>query len=129
MYEKSNHLCVSESIRDNFVCRWSIQRLFYVSNSTISIVLTFERGNNSVIGTLYRFNSQPHLGLKAIYDLHYRASYELYADVLLVSIHHQCYQYNLQKRECYMIESSLTSQILSCLEIMRQSSQDCITNS
>lgn len=78
---------------------------------------------------MYRFNSQPHLGLKAIYDLHYRASYELYADVLLVSIHHQCYQYNLQKRECYMIESSLTSQILSCLEIMRQSSQDCNTNS
>lgn len=31
------------------------------------------------------FNSQPHLGLKAIYDLHYRASYELYADVLLVT--------------------------------------------
>lgn len=75
--------------------------------------------------SLYRFNSQPHLGLKAIYDLHYRASYELYADVLLVSIHHQCYQYNLLKRECCMIESSLTSQILSCLEIMRQSSQDC----
>lgn len=47
--KKSNHFCVSESIRDNFVCRWSIQRLFYVSNSTISIVLTFERGDNSVI--------------------------------------------------------------------------------
>nr|XP_022325250.1 hyccin-like [Crassostrea virginica] len=31
------------------------------------------------------FNSQPSLGLKAIYDLHHRASYELYADVLLVT--------------------------------------------
>lgn len=78
---------------------------------------------------MYRFNSQPHLGLKAIYDLHYRASYELYADVLLVSIPHQSYQYNLLKRECNMIESSLTSQILSCLEIMRQISQGCNTNS
>ncbi|XP_048772440.2 hyccin-like isoform X2 [Ostrea edulis] len=31
------------------------------------------------------FNSQPALGLKAIYDLHHRASYELYADVILVT--------------------------------------------
>ena len=34
-----------------------------------------------------RFNGQAEVGAQAIADIHYRASYELYADVLLVSIY------------------------------------------
>ena len=34
---------------------------------------------------LFRFNGQAQLGIQALEDIHSRSSYELYADVLLVS--------------------------------------------
>lgn len=73
-------LCIYGVIRDDFM----------YPCSTLSIVFLLLK-EEITLRSLYRFNSQPSLGLKAIYDLHYRAGYELYADVLLVSIHHQCY--------------------------------------
>lgn len=88
-------LCVYGVIREDFM----------YPCSSLSIVFWLLK-EEITLWSLYRFNSQPSLGLKAIYDLHYRASYELYADVLLVSIHRQCYQYKLQKKR--VIESSHT---------------------